>query len=157
MLHVSIGEHKLTHYCEGTPVKSYSISTSRRNPSCIENSLGSPWGLHKIADKIGDGEDKDMVFVGRKATGTLYQNYKLDNPERCLVVGRIMRLQGLDPELNLGGDHDSYNRYIYIHGTNHEDKIGTPLTHGCVALTNAEMVTLFDSVPEESLVWITRE
>jgi len=157
VIHVSIGEQKLYHFAAGVLKRSYSASTSRRPPSCIENSLGSPWGLHRIADKIGDGANQDTVFVGRVDTGTHYHDYPLEAPERCLVVGRILRLEGLDPELNRGGDHDSYNRYIYIHGTNHEDKVGTPLSHGCVVLRNREVVELFDSVPEGTLVWITRE
>ena len=35
-----------------------------------------------------------------------------------------MRLRGLEEGLNKGPEMDSYDRYIYIHGTNHEDRLG---------------------------------
>ena len=35
-------------------------------------------------------------------------------------------------------------RYIYIHGTNHEDALGQPVSHGCVRMANADMIDLFE-------------
>ena len=29
----------------------------------------TPWGLHEICEKIGEGEDLGMVFEGRKSIG----------------------------------------------------------------------------------------
>jgi hypothetical protein len=55
-----------------------------------------------------------------------------------------------------GGNVDSFNRYIYIHGTNLEDRIGRPASHGCVTLPNREMLELYDAVPEGTLVYIAR-
>jgi UDP-N-acetylmuramate--alanine ligase len=49
---------------------------------------------------------------------------------------------------------DSYERYIYIHGTGREDLIGTPLSHGCVCLRNRDIMRLFDTVREGALVFI---
>ena len=38
-----------------------------------------------------------------------------------------MWLKGHETGINLGGDVDSYSRYIYIHGTIHENLIGKEL------------------------------
>jgi L,D-transpeptidase catalytic domain len=41
----------------------------------------------------------------------------------------------------------SKDRYIYIHGTNREDLIGTPASAGCVCLRNADIIELYDIIP----------
>ena len=41
---------------------------------------------------------------------------------------------------------DTHNRYIYIHGTHEEHRIGTPASHGCIRMKNAEVAELFDLV-----------
>lgn len=38
---------------------------------------------------------------------------------------------------------DSHARYIDIHGTNEEYKLGTPASHGCIRMSNADVVELF--------------
>ena len=57
------------------------------------------------------------------------------------VLTRILWLSGLDPE-----NSNTRDRFIYIHGTNQEDLIGTPASHGCIRLRNADMIALFDAV-----------
>ena len=57
-----------------------------------------------------------------------------------------MWLGGMEPGKNRGGDVDSHERYIYIHGTNEEHKIGTPVSHGCIRMKNADVIDLFDQV-----------
>mgnify|MGYP003334577656 FL=1 len=47
---------------------------------------------------------------------------------------------------------DSFERYIYVHGTNQESALGTAASHGCVRLANADMVALFDRVEEGDLL-----
>jgi hypothetical protein len=58
-----------------------------------------------------------------------------------LVMSRILWLDGLE-EANA----NTYNRYIYIHGTNHEEQIGEPTSHGCVRMKNAHIAELFELV-----------
>src|SRR4051794_21677497 len=50
-------------------VRSYAVSTSRRPPSNVKHSLGTPRGLHEIAERIGDGQPPGMVFKSRVSTG----------------------------------------------------------------------------------------
>ena len=56
--------------------------------------------------------------------------------------------------MNQGGAVDTHARYIYIHGTNHEDKLGTPLSAGCVLMGNHEIVELYETVRTGDLVLI---
>ena len=59
----------------------------------------------------------------------------------------------IEPRLNdrIDGEEDhnktSKDRYIYIHGTNREDLIGTPASAGCVCLRNADVIQLYDLIP----------
>ena len=41
---------------------------------------------------------------------------------------------------------DSYNRYIYIHGTSEEGKIGTPASHGCIRMLNTDIIELYAKI-----------
>ncbi len=151
---VQIGEQKLYLFAEGILRKTHTISTSRNAPSCIENSHGTPAGLHEIADKIGEGAPLGMVFVARQPTGKTWTQLGAEENLKNLITTRILRLRGLEPGLNAGPGRDSYDRYIYIHGTNHPAKLGTPASAGCIQLADAEVIELFDQVPEGSVLWI---
>ncbi len=80
-----------------------------------------------------------MIFKGRAATGTLAES----GGEEDLILSRILWLDGLDPE-----NSNTHERYIYLHGTNQEEQIGTPASHGCLRLRNLDMIDLFDRVDE---------
>ncbi len=151
---MQIGEQKLYHFHEGRLVRTYTISTSLRPPSCIENSFGTPTGLHEVAEKIGAGAAEGMVFKSRAPVGYLWRDAPVAESRKNLVTTRILRLRGLEPGRNAGPGCDSYDRFIYIHGTNHPEKLGTPATAGCPVLSDAEVIELFDKVPEGSLVWM---
>lgn len=136
----------------GAMAQAYKISTSKNPPSCQADSYGTPTGLHMIAGKIGAGQPVGMVFKGRIPTGKHYSEYTGEDAERNLITSRILRLRGLEPGHNAGPTCDSYDRYIYIHGTNHENRIGQPFSGGCVEMLNAEMIELFESVEFGDLV-----
>ena len=73
-----------------------------------------------------------------------------------LITARIIRLRGLEDGVNAGGNVDTFDRYVYIHGTNQDDRIGTPNSHGCLLLRNADVAELFDIVNDGTLVLICR-
>lgn len=141
---------------DGTLWKTYSISTSRKSPSCVENSNGTPTGLHKIDGKIGAGEPLWTVFRARKPCGA-FSRQPPQERQKNLITTRIMRLRGLEEGINSGTGVDTYNRYVYIHGTNQEDKIGSPNSHGCILLSNADVAELFDVVNDGDLVLISED
>jgi lipoprotein-anchoring transpeptidase ErfK/SrfK len=135
-------------------VKTYPISTSKYG---IGNKTGTgktPLGKHYIKNKIGDGAPERMIFKGRQSTGQLAEI----NQEGVgdLVTTRIMWLKGLEPGINSGRGIDSYQRYIYIHGTAEENKIGQPASHGCVRMYNRDVIDLFERVREGTPVEIIK-
>ncbi len=154
ILCVSLNGQVLRHYRQGKETTEYPVSTSKNPPSRIENSFGTPPGLHEVADKIGEGAGLGMVFKGRVAIGKRYWELSGEENEENLVTTRILRLRGLEPGKNAGPGRDSYDRMIYIHGTNREDQIGAPFTGGCIVLKNGDMIRLFGAVPKGTPVWI---
>jgi len=155
ILCVDIASQTLRLFQDTALIRSYVISTSRRPPSNVRDSLGTPRGLHAIAERIGAGQPPGMVFKGRVPTGRHYSAYDAtDAAPGNLVTSRILWLRGLEPGVNAGGDVDTHSRYIYIHGTNHEDRLGTPQSAGCVLMHNLELVSLYEQVRVGDLVWI---
>jgi hypothetical protein len=134
--------------------KSHVISTSRRPPSNVKASLGTPRGLHQIAEKIGAGAPPGTVFKGRVNLGRHFNELSDEENAKNLITTRILWLRGLEPGVNAGGQVDTYERYVYIHGTNHEDRLGSPFSGGCIEMNNIEIVGLFDEVRTGDLVWI---
>src|SRR3954465_3127126 len=157
ILTVRIGTGTLQFFRKGALVKSYVVSTSRRPPSNIKNSLGTPRGLHEIAERIGAGQPAGMVFKSRVSTGHHFSEVAETDPEAAnhnLITSRILWLRGLEPGVNRGGDVDTYSRYVYIHGTNHEERLGEPLSAGCVLMRNLDIIELYDEVRTGDLVLI---
>ena len=158
LLVVRIGTATLQFYRKAVLIKSYAISTSRRPPSNIKGSLGTPRGLHEIAERIGAGQPPGMVFKSRVPTGRHFSEIADTDPDNAndnLITSRILWLRGLEPGVNRGGNVDTYDRYVYIHGTNHESRIGEPMSAGCVLMRNLDIVELYDEVRTGDLVWIT--
>jgi hypothetical protein len=155
VLAVRIGESTLQLHSKGSVVKSYVISTSKRPPSNVAHSLGTPLGLHEIAERIGAGQPPGMVFKSRVPTGRHFSEFAGDPAAQGnLVTSRILWLRGLEPGVNSGGDVDTYRRYVYIHGTHREEGIGRPMSAGCVLMRNSDVVELHDLVRAGDLVWI---
>ena len=149
---ISIKRQKLYLLNKDNLANSFNISTSKKPPSCIENSFGTPIGLHKVIEKIGDGLENGIIFKSRKSQNYTYQ--KRPFTKKNLITSRIIRLIGCDPNLNMGINQDTYNRYIYLHGTNHENKIGSPFTDGCIAMSNSDIIKLHELIKVNDIIWI---
>jgi hypothetical protein len=155
VLIVRIGTSTLQLRREGDIVKSYVVSTSKRPPSNVAHSLGTPRGLHEIAERIGGGQPSGMVFKSRIPTGMHFSEVPAEDADfHNLITSRILWLRGLEPGVNLGGEVDTHGRYIYIHGTQREDRIGSPLSAGCILMRNPDIIELYDEVRTGDLVWI---
>jgi L,D-transpeptidase YbiS len=144
-IHISIRDQRLTLKEGETLVRTYPVSTSRFGIGTEEDSMKTPIGRFRVAEKIGDGLPSDTVFQSRvplKADDPL-------PPTEDLVMSRILWLGGLDEH-----NANTRDRFIYIHGTKHEDKIGNPASHGCVRMRNADVMELFDLVDEGAPVVI---
>lgn len=126
------------------------VSTARAGIGCVQDSQRTPTGLHQVCEKIGAGAPAGMVFKARQPTGSLASTWP--TPEDNLITSRILWLDGLEPGHNQGTDAegrvvDTCRRFVYIHGTNQTDKLGQPNSHGCVLLSDDDVIRLFDAVP----------
>jgi lipoprotein-anchoring transpeptidase ErfK/SrfK len=140
-----VREQRLTLKSGQKKLGAYPVSTSRFGLGTEEGSMKTPIGRFRIAEKIGDGMPLGTVFKNRrrvKATRKLMR-------DEDLVMTRILWLDGLDPE-----NANTHERFIYIHGTNHEESLGEPASHGCVRMRNTDLLELFDLVDVDTPVAI---
>ena len=141
---------------ENELLREYSISTAKNGPGEKEGSECTPRGKHVISEKIGQGANENSVFVGRKEINELYEPRLRDlYPERDWILTRILWLSGLEKGKNKGGDIDSHNRYIYIHGSPEDVQMGKPGSKGCIRMKNSDVIELFDLVEVGTTVTIS--
>lgn len=119
------------------------------------NSGCTPRGWLVVKAKIGGGLAANSVFVGRRATGEIYSAALAEQyPQRDWILSRILWLGGREPYKNRYGEVDTLRRFIYIHGTPACEPMGVPMSHGCIRMRNADVITLFDLVEVGTRVWI---
>lgn len=153
---VNVTDQKMGLYDEaGQLLKQYAVSTSKFGTGSQNGSEQTPLGLHRIKDKLGGAMPVNEVFIGRVPHGNLDECKErgVELPDD-VIMSRILWLEGMEPGRNQGGYVDTYQRYIYIHGTNHEDKIGIPSSIGCIRMRNEDIVDLFRLVEVGSEVLI---
>ena len=144
-IHISVRAQELTLKRGRKKLATYPVSTSRFGLGSEEGSMKTPTGRFRIEEKIGDGMPLGTVFKSRrpvKATKKLLR-------EEDLIMTRILWLDGRDAR-----NANTHERFIYIHGTDHEEKIGEPASHGCIRMRNADLLELFELVKEGTPVVI---
>ena len=119
------------------------VSTALAGIGGESGSHRTPPGWHRIHALIGAGAPAGAVFESRVPTGATWNG---EAREEDLILTRVLTLEGLEDGVNRGEGRDSLERYIYIHGTNHEGALGTPASHGCVRMANAAVLDLFERV-----------
>jgi len=134
---VSIADQRLDLLEEDRVVASWPVSTSRFGLGAEPGSFRTPTGRFVIAEAIGGGATPWTEFSSRKPLPELAP----PGGDEDKILSRILWLDGLDPE-----NATTRDRYIYIHGTNQEALVGTPASHGCVRMRNADIIDLFDRV-----------
>jgi len=144
-IRISIGDQKLELWRGGKRVRTFPVSTSKFGLGTVEGSLKTPLGRFVIGKKIGNDQPSGTIF---RARVPLEPGEPLPETEDW-ITSRILWLDGIDAE-----NMNTRDRYIYIHGTKHEDKMGTPDSHGCVRMRNADVIELFRLVEEGTPVTI---
>jgi lipoprotein-anchoring transpeptidase ErfK/SrfK len=144
-IQISTRDQRLTLLSGRKKVAAYPVSTSRFGLGSEEGSFKTPTGKFRIAEKIGDEMPSGTVFKSRKPVKATKKMLREDD----LVMTRILWLDGLESR-----NANTHDRYVYIHGTNHEEAIGTPASHGCVRMKNDDVIELFDQVSEGTTVEI---
>ena len=142
---IDISEQRLYLFEESTLISSYPISSSYFGEGEIENSYKTPLGRHAIEEMIGQNSPKNTIYVNRESYSQIADivSEAIDN-EEDYITSRVMWLTGLEPGFNQGGNRDSFNRFIYIHGTHEEGLIGKKASHGCIRMLNHDVIELFD-------------
>jgi lipoprotein-anchoring transpeptidase ErfK/SrfK len=141
---------------DGRILADYPVSTAAKGLGCEDGSNRTPTGVHRIAERIGDAEPIGRVFRARVPTDEIAEisaDLGYRSPED-LITTRILWLEGLEEGVNRGPGVDSHDRYIYIHGTPEEGRIGQRASHGCVRMRNADVVDLFGRLAESVVVYI---
>lgn len=146
MIEVSIAKQSMTLTDEYGFIHSYPISSAANGIGYDEGSFCTPLGNFVISEKHGSGAEPMTIFVGREPVGI----YDPALPsEKDHVLTRILWLDGLD-----GENSNTKARYIYIHGTNQEGRIGSPASCGCIRMINDDIIDFYDRVPEGTRVVI---
>jgi L,D-transpeptidase YbiS len=128
-------------------LREYPVSTAAKGPGERNGSQCTPRGRHKVRAMIGRGAAAGTVFVARRPTGEIWSpELGAQYPGRDWILTRILWLSGLEPGRNRLRDVDTMRRYIYVHGTPDTTALGRPGSHGCVRMSNADVIDLFDRV-----------
>lgn len=155
LIYVAVKQQKLFMIEGEQVVAEFDVSTARNGLGGQIGSQKTPPGLHIVKEKVGEnvpvgGIIREKVYTGETA-----------NIERGAVrvsgdfiTTRLFHLAGMEPGVNRDGEKDSYRRGIMIHGTPEEGLIGQPVSHGCIRMTNADVLTLFSMVDSGTYVVI---
>lgn len=145
---VSVRDQKMLLVRDGKPVKSYRISTSKFGIGDRPGSNCTPLGKMKIAKKIGSDVPAGTVFKSRRPTGEIIRP---DAPGRDPIVSRILWLNGTED-----ANKNTYRRFIYIHGTPEERRLGTPASYGCIRMGGKDVIDLYNRVGAGAEVQVIR-
>lgn len=142
---ISVAKQQLVLKRGRTTLRKFPVSTSKYGLGSEAGSMKTPTGRFRIAEKIGAGMPIETAFKSRKPVALTPEMLQEDD----LIMSRILWLEGCDPE-----NANTHERYIYIHGTNHEDTVGEPASHGCIRMRNRDVAELFDLVAAGTCVTI---
>jgi len=132
---IDIKTQSLKLTCDQREIFSAPVSTSRAGLGFEPGSFKTPTGVFRVYERIGENAPSGTTFVGR---------VPVEEPPASgddLITSRILWLDGLERE-----NANTKDRFIYIHGTNQEDLIGQPVSHGCVRMRNEDIIKLFEMV-----------
>ena len=164
ILVTSITEQTLYAFNDLKLMASYAISSAEAGIGNQSGSNQTPLGVHQITEKIGENSQVASIFKARVNTHRIAKIIKTPGTksEADNITSRILWLEGLEVGVNKGTDRDgnsvdSHSRYIYIHGTDEEGRLGEAASHGCIRMANQDVIELFDEVEVGCLAVITED
>lgn len=116
------------------------ISSGAAGTGSEENSGKTPLGRFTIASKHGENAPSNCIFRARLPLG-LYPRHTEDKAQEY-IIARILTLDGQEAH-----NRNTKARYIYIHGTTDEQNLGRPASLGCIRLSAADMIELYELCP----------
>jgi len=132
---VSVRDQRMLLVHDDKPVKTYKVSTSKYGVGDFPGSYRTPLGRMEVAKKIGSHAPKGAVFKHRRRTGEVL---KPNSPGRDPIVTRIIWLRGKE-----SCNRRAFRRFIYIHGTPEEWRLGRPASYGCIRMASRDIVDLY--------------
>jgi lipoprotein-anchoring transpeptidase ErfK/SrfK len=135
---VSVPDQQLAVVERGKVSSTYSISTSKFGTGDSAGSYRTPLGTLFVSGKFGDRLRAGTVIKNRIPTGEIVN---ANAPGRDAIVSRVIWLRGMENQNR--GAHD---RYIYIHGTPEERRIGKPASFGCIRMRSKDVIALYDAL-----------
>jgi len=155
---ISVSHQSLYVVKDSVVLIRYRISTALKGIGNKAGSEQTPLGVHRIAEKIGADTPVGSIFKARCDTGQIARilTTKDEYSEGDNITSRILWLDGVEQGKNKGGDVDTHSRYIYIHGTDEEWRLGEAVSHGCVRMANKDVIQLFNEIIVDSLVVIVK-
>jgi lipoprotein-anchoring transpeptidase ErfK/SrfK len=145
---VSVADQRMAVYRHEQRIAVLPVSTSKFGLSDAPGSNGTPLGKMEVARKIGAGQPAGMRFKSRVPTGEIVP---VNSPGRDPIVTRILWLRGLER-----WNQNAFDRYIYIHGTPEEAKLGTPASYGCIRMASRDIIWLYDLIGTGCRVSVVR-
>lgn len=130
----------------------YAISTAKNGLGCEVGSYCTPTGKLRVAQKIGDGAPLGRIFkarvdtnidwpLKRESTAEFGQSNLGMSASDDLILTRILWLEGAEEK-----NSNTIYRHIYLHGTNQEDLLGSPVSHGCVRFSSKDIIDVFNKL-----------
>lgn len=153
---INIFSQSLTLFQDFKEIAKYKVSTSRFGEGSEMGSNKTPLGAHFIKEYIGQDSEPLTIFEARIPT-----NKKTNIISDCIyskediISSRILWLEGLEEGKNKGFKVDTFQRYIYIHGTNEEGMLGNKASHGCIRMGNSDIIDLCNKKIINTLVYIS--
>ncbi len=144
---ISTASQRMIVLRDNVKIAEYPVSTSRFGLGDRFGSNATPLGEMKIKKKIGDGAPLGAVFKSRRFTGEILEP---DAPGRDPIVTRILWLDGQESQ-----NKNAYARFIYIHGTAEERRVGEAVSYGCIRMRSRDVAELYDTVGVGARVKIT--
>jgi L,D-transpeptidase catalytic domain len=151
VLYISVHRQRLFHVRSGQLLAEFPIATASNGLGAQMDSYRTPVGLHRVSEKFGDDVPPLGILKDREFTGEI-ADADFAGVDKDWITSRILWLSGLEPGVNQGGEVDSHERYIYIHGTANEASIGAPTSMGCIRMRNADVIALYEQVSLGTLV-----
>ena len=146
-IHVSVEKQKLDVTQDGRTIRSFPVSTSRFGLGSEEGSNKTPLGRFKVGEKIGDEMPSGTIFKSRQP---VQESDTLPETEDW-ITSRILWLEGLEEH-----NANTRDRYIYIHGTNHEASDRNPGQPRLHSHAERRRHGLFTLIEEGTPVLITK-
>ena len=152
-IEIDISNQRLYVIQNSAQTHSFAISSSKYGEGSTANSFKTPLGKHSVKTMIGENALKNTIFISRintKRQADIIESFNDSSDD--YVTSRIIWLTGEEPGFNSGEGIDSFNRYIYIHGTHEEGLIGTKASHGCIRMFNDDVIKLYSMIKKGTKV-----